>query len=520
MKSVSGLKNGKSNKKRKFEEHAPITTTEPTPPKQRMVVTPWTDTAEFKMVYNWLFDKDTTPVNLRKALSQLRIWSLRRGTLCPASVLATSVLIKAQLEDKQGNSNIQTTYASAFTRFFNFMSSIMQDYNMSSMYETARKLGLQSFIVDLRHLCAHGQELPPAVVLRHTAEHCTEWMRKFYWLPQREKMANLDAQNLQRKDKLKFERELSVLFELYDLALECQLEGAYKLKAINKLKSSMEFNKLRVYSSTKKAKTTMEMLNAVVNDLAAAIKRQPMEELLDIYMSSVLNMKYFLVAGLKHTEQEELLIEATQELFRLFAVQGYIENLFVAFVQLTENENVSNERRAGASYWGSKMLQTFVMLSRMKRMYQEELDMNPDFKPIDFSMLNKPVVSKLLRQLLIHSGVDQSLTLIFCETSKKPRSWVFDEEFLIQRQNNLNTYSATILKGLLPLMDSPLTAEQIENLTELCNIYEARSRKQSEEAPTITNIAQSATFGIWKLETDYDWSKCALGVLPEEISLV
>jgi len=82
--------------------------------------------------------------------------------------MATSVLVQAQLEDQEGNAKIQNTYASAFTRFYNFMSSIIQGHNMTSMYETARELGLQSFIVDLRHLCAHGQELPPVEVLRKT----------------------------------------------------------------------------------------------------------------------------------------------------------------------------------------------------------------------------------------------------------------------------------------------------------------------------------------------------------------
>lgn len=335
-----------------------------------------TCSAEFSTVYNWLFSKQTTPANLRKALSQMRIWSLRRGSLCPASVLATGVLVQAQLEDKQGNLNIQMTYASAFTRFFNFMSSIMQKFNMTSMYETAKKLGLQSFIVDLRHLCAHGQDLPPAEVLRHTSEHCLEWLRTFYWQPQSETMSNLDAPKLQRKDKAAFENELRGLMEVYDLALECQLMGAEKLKAVSKLKSSAEFNKIRVYCSAKKIKTTTELIDKVIDDLGAAIKRQnsSMRDLLDIYMASVLKMKYFLGAGLKHSEDEELVIKATQNLFRLLAVQGYIENIFVAFVQLAENPNADDESRKGGSYWATKMLQTFGMLHRMKRMYTEELN--------------------------------------------------------------------------------------------------------------------------------------------------
>ncbi|XP_023168162.2 uncharacterized protein LOC111597594 [Drosophila hydei] len=511
--------------KRKRAEDPLTGTTAPPPAKQRMVVTPWRDTTEFSTVYDWLFGKLTVPANRRKALSYMRIWNLRRGNLCPASVLATAVLVKAQLEDKEGSSNIQSTYASAFTRFFNFMSSIMQNYNMASMYATAQQLGLQSFIVDLRHLCAHGQELPPVVVLRHTAAHCLEWLRTFYWLPQKESLSNLDAPKLQRKDVVKFENELGILFEMFDLALECQLKGAQKLKMISKLKPSAEFNKIRVYCSTRKLKSTNEIIDTVVNELGIAVKCQnsTMKDLVDIYMAGVLKMNYFLGAGLAHNESEELVIKATQGLFRLLAKQGYIENMFVAFVQLSENANECDERRRGASYWATKMLQTFGMLCRMKRMYKEELDMNSNFKAVDFTTLNKSEISKTMRRLLIHSGVDQTLTLVFGECAKKPRSWVFEREFLMNRLGPLNKYSVPVLKGLLPLVVPPLTEEQIEDFTKLCTV---KMLDTNEEKPlNVKNQSTGGTksdnsdeteteFGIWKLDKDNAWSRCALGVLP------
>ncbi|XP_030571139.1 uncharacterized protein LOC115770136 isoform X1 [Drosophila novamexicana] len=521
--------NKKPSAKRKHAEDPPTAAPAPSPAKKRMVVTPWRDTTEFSTVYEWLFAKQTTPANCRKALSQMRIWNLRRGSLCPASVLATAVLVKAQLEDKQGSTNIQPTYASAFTRFFNFMSSIMQNYNMSSMYTTARQLGLQSFIVDLRHLCAHGQELPPTVVLRHTAAHCLEWLRNFYWLPQCESMSNLDAPKLQRKDKAKFQNELAILFEMFDLALECQLKGAQKLKSVSKLKPSAEFNKIRVYCSTRKLKTTREIMDTVVTELGAAVKRQTssMKDLLDIYMAGILKMNYFLGAGLSHSEDEDLVIEATQGLFRLLAMQGYIENLFVAFVQLTENSNADDERRRGASYWATKMLQTFGMLSRMKRMYKEELDMNSKLKPVDFSTLNKPKISKTMRALLIHSGVDLTLTLVFGECPKKPRSWVFEREFLMNRLGPLNIHSAPVLKGLLPLVVPPLT-EQLEDFSKQSNLklQDINGEQKIITDNQSTDITKNGShhkpedtvFGIWSLEKDKNWSICALGVLPTTIN--
>ncbi|KAH8260458.1 hypothetical protein KR038_000343 [Drosophila bunnanda] len=536
-------KESPAGKKKSPENATPqnVKTLPATPPavvKKRTVVTPWRDTVEFNETYAGLFDKGSKSFDRRQALRKIRIWSLRRANLCPAAVLATSVLVRAQLEDKQ------TTYASAFTRFYNFMSSIIQGHNMSSMYDTAKELGLQSFIVDLRHLCAHGQELPPVEVLRSTAKHCLEWLRTYYWLPHKESMSNLDAGKLQRKDKLKFEKELSNLLEIYDLTLECHIKGADKLKAISKLKSSADFNKIRVYSSSKKAKTSKEILNSVLNDLSVKIRKESslMKDLLDIYMGCLLKMKYFLAVGLEIAYDEDMLIAGTQDLFRLLAMQGYIEVFFVALVRLTENPNESHKIRLGASYWAMKMIQTMGMLFRMKRMYKEELDLDTKLKPVDFSSLNTNVHSKTMRSLLVHSGVDSSVTLIFGDNPKKPKTWVFDREFIMQRVASFSKYSGPILKGLLPLADPPFSPIQQAALTQLCDTRLQETMKSQEPKPmeehsssvesynldclkklvsaqyqgegnTFSNV-ETSDLGIWTIEKDNDWSKCALGVLP------
>ncbi|KAH8371242.1 hypothetical protein KR093_006710, partial [Drosophila rubida] len=505
---------------------------------------------EFGMVYDLLFGKSTTPGNQRQALSYIRIWSLRRGTLCPASVLATAVLVQAQLEDKQGNPNIQTTYASAFTRFFNFMSSIMQHgFTVTSMYETARQLGLPSFIVDLRHLCAHGQELPPAVMLRNTAQHCMEWLRTFYWLPQQETMTDIDAPKLQPNEKAQFEKELGLLLDIYDLALDCLLNGAEKLKKVRKFKSSAEFNKLRLFCSIYKIKSIAKVLDKVINELSIVVKRHntAMKDLVDTYMAAILKMKYFLGAGLKHVEDEDMLIHYTQDLFRLLALQGYIENAFVAFIYLAENSNANTETRKGAGYWATKMLQTFGMLRRIKNMYCEELEINPTTtKKVDFSRYNLPNITKLMKTLLIHSGVDPTLTIIFGDCPKKPHSWVFDQEFLMNRVGNLSEFSMSIFKGLMPLVNPPFSKEQSDDLNKFCQMQleKLNGQESVQENPPLEDVQQteeeqvekseSKTYGNWTLDegslvyylftfnrlilfvlhADKRWSTCALGVVP------
>lgn len=143
---------------------------------------------------------------------------------------------------------------------------------------------------------------------------------------------------------------------------------------------------------------------------------------------------------------------------------------------------------------------------------------------MDFSTLNKPEISKTLRSLLIHSGVDLTLTLVFGESPKKPRSWVFDREFLFNRLDHLNPNTAPILKGyvnaeyiyskdaysyfvfrLLPLVEPPFTTEQTDNLDKLCNIeMQGISRDKTEKSDsknksTNPSESESTEFGIWSL---------------------
>lgn len=141
-------------------------------------------------------------------------------------------------------------------------------------------------------------------------------------------------------------------------------------------------------------------------------------------------------------------------------------------------------------------------------------------KTVDFSTLNKAEISKTLRSLLIHSGVDLTLTLVFGESPKKPRSWVFEREFLLNRLAPLNQYTAPILKGyteaasifkmttkknyylfsLLPLVEPPFTTEQAEDLVNLCNIkMQGDKAEKSESEQMKYSELETTDFGIWSL---------------------
>ncbi|XP_017138616.1 uncharacterized protein LOC108153264 [Drosophila miranda] len=466
--------------------------------KQRTIVAPWKCTEEFQHACHLIFGKNATSNQRRMGLSMIRIWKLRRGSLCPAAALATAMIVRAQLNDKKGELNLEKIYAHAIMRFFNFMSSTVQGHNWSSMYDKAQELGLPSFVVDIRHKCSHGTEMPPVDLLRTAADICLQWLHQNYWLPLKDTLCDLEAAKLEGKENIKFRQKMAHQLSAFDLALECQIKSAHSLKAIKKIKPK-EFNKIRAYLSKNKLKTPTEILDMVINKLNELVKQaSTVKNLPDVYVAEILRMKYFMGVGLNIEDNEEQIIAVTERLFSLIAVHGFTENIFVALVQLTENVHEPDERRLGARYWALKMIETFAMMSRIKRMFKEEQDKNDKLKPVDFSSLNRHILPKTIRTLIAHSGVDLSLTLMFGSSRKNPRAVLFDHEFFLKRFSYLSSFSAPILKALIPLAETPFDVDPMEQFDEL---YYPKVRPFTD-------------LGIWTLAKDNNWSNCALGVLP------
>lgn len=257
---------------------------------------------EFQQVYDWLFAPTASAATRQRALDEMCIWSLRRSTLCPAAVLGTIVLLEVHLKDAERcflRQDLQTLYASAFTRFFNYMSSIMQSHNLRSMYDTALQLGLPTFVVDLRHLCAHGQLLPPLEVLQSTTEYCVDWLHGYYWHAQLSTMSNVDASNIRRKDRTQFDENVTALFHFYDSVFECYLKGARDIKSAKRHLHGKRMAKLKEYYTENALSTLRAAFDAIVKDLMFLVKNESgLKDLSEIYIEAFTKMSYFFtVAG-------------------------------------------------------------------------------------------------------------------------------------------------------------------------------------------------------------------------------
>ena len=342
---------------------------------------------EFNKVYDWLFGAQYSSETRQKALSQIRIWNLRRSTLCPAAVLATSVILDVQMKDIPETTlspdELQILYSNAFTRFFNFMSSIMQSHNMRTMYQTAKELGLQSFVVDLRHICAHGQVLPPLQVLRNTAEYCIVWLHDYYWASQRNVMSDIDAAHIRRKDKTQFDENVSQLFEIYDSALEGHMKGATNIKTLKRHLHGKRFHSLKDFYTQHKLTDLQSVFDLIAQQLCQLVKRDvSMKDMIEIYVEAFLKMRYFFTLAGIHTSDQDLqsVLRVTQTLFRMMAVYGFIEDLFLSLIEVTENPIADASKRHGASFWAIQIAKGFQAFRQCKKMYKAELDAVTNFK--------------------------------------------------------------------------------------------------------------------------------------------
>lgn len=531
--------------------------------KRRTVVGPWKDVEEFRRVYEYLFDEDTDVDQQKRALSQINVWSLRRSTQCPAGVLATKALLEVQHLDKAegqhavSESVLQTLHASAFTRFFNFMSSTMQTHNMRTMYDTARMLGLPSFVVDLRHVCAHGQILPPIDILRTSVSYCLNWLRNYYWIPQLESMCDVEAGKIRRKDKTLFEENITKLFVIYDAALECFCKGAHNMKSGKRHISGKRLAQLRVYYAERKLISLKDTLELAIKEIISLVKREiGIKDMSEIFIEALFKMKYFFTIGESHSAGEplEFVIAATQSFFRMLAVHGFIEDVFYSIIELAENPNIVEQRRNGASFWAVRIAAGFVAFRKCKQMYKAELDENPNTKDFDFTSLNLENISKKMRRHLIYAGVDLKCTPIFGDSMRRPWVWVVERSFVEQKLHIVNQYNAPIIKSILPLVEPPLTTSEIRGISLLIDAYfgkrvglkkDANKPKNDDETihtasellralekrntdhekmdcevtEPVVNDKEKEQFGIWTIEKNdelINWSVCPLGRLPWE----
>lgn len=154
------------------------------------------------------------------------------------------------------------------------MSSIMQTRQFKTMYNTAKELGLETFLVDIRHLCAHGHEMPTLDVFRNTSQYCLKWLKQYYWDREVNVIENVTIQDVRKESIINYEQNLKKLLTLYDLVTEAIYNKCISIDTCETIFNADAMILLKEYSSERKIYQLNEMLQNIVYELSMLTSKQ------------------------------------------------------------------------------------------------------------------------------------------------------------------------------------------------------------------------------------------------------
>lgn len=355
------------------------------------------------MVYDWLFSATDSVNNIetkRLALARMKLWKMRRGQLTPASVLSTISILDVQLKDlgdqRFSDDELRSMYANAFTRFVNYMSSIMRSRTVQSMYSTARELGMEPFLIDLRHLCAHGQVLPSLELSRRTTDYCIRWLREFYWDRERSFIVDACVRDVRLKSSLDLEQSIGEWFALYDAATEALMAG-YKnvddLTAVTNGQlrlSPANIQRLKEFSFEIRQYRLSFIANKAINELAWLSNSNDRDHGdAQIYCDVLLNdceyfmkrsAEYYRSMKSKQCDNDAIkFIGIHQNLFRMFAICDFINSIFLRFIHLCEDDTANIDAKCTASFWAQEIATGFLVFKEFKMLYKRKKENVSEF---------------------------------------------------------------------------------------------------------------------------------------------
>lgn len=216
--------------------------------------------------------------------------------------MSTLAILEVQLKDIKNTcpeGDLRAMYSNAFTKFLNYVSSIVRGRQHTSMYATAKALGIHSFLVDLRHLCAHGQVLPALDMSKRTAGYCMDWLKQFYWDREQSVIRDASVTDVRLKSSLRLEEAVTEMFLLYDAATKAINSGYRSVDDVTEDTLTDEhLQVLQNYAAKIRNNKLSFIANKAINNLASLSNSTGRDRGNDnIYCDVLIGQKYFMKAS-------------------------------------------------------------------------------------------------------------------------------------------------------------------------------------------------------------------------------
>lgn len=426
----------------------------------------------------------------------LQVWRIRRGAETSASILSTAAILEVQLRDESGEiaseSDLQSMYSGAFTRFLNYVSSIEQRQRKRTMYSIANQLGIESFLVDLRHLCSHGKDSPSLEVFRRSASYCMNWLKSFYWERELKFVQDVDVTTLKVYNTTRFERNLRRLLLLYDAVTEAIHHNCETIEELYAIVTDVDRKDImREYIAQLCEQSLKKIFNCVVSDLFMAAKSRVVKESSYIFCEQLLRCPYFVRSVTVNGFQRSSILKLHERLLLEMQSTGIISTFFQKCVYVSEDPHESESSRTAAAFWADKILEGLDLLQKT----QTNIPLDRYTSKQELIKTENKNYYELLK-FHKETGIDTDNTLILKNWMLNPLEIKLDENFLEQRVKNLSEYTRHFVQRAISMVQitDEKKVEKYRKILELISVVDSSAEKvRSSIDPTAK---------IYSLESD------------------
>lgn len=147
-------------------------------------VVPWSSPEEWEQLKKWFYSNSAT--DQRRAILKVNSYQCKGSQYLPHVIDSTCQLTNALLLDSNNTSNdtmnVRLSYTMSLIRFVNGILDPNQKAQFAiPLHTIARKVGLSSWFVELRHWGTHERELPSLDMLRIAVRDALNWLWIHYW---------------------------------------------------------------------------------------------------------------------------------------------------------------------------------------------------------------------------------------------------------------------------------------------------------------------------------------------------
>ena len=245
-------------------------------------IVPWASPSELDELKEWFYSKDQRA----KAVARVKSYQSKGSQYLPHVIDTTSQITSAMLLDetdnKVGMNAIRMAYTMALIRFVNgILDPSQQAQYAIPLHTLARKVGLGSAFVELRHWGTHERELPSIGMLRFTAKEALSWLWDNYWNSQdleeivsEEDASSRDSIEAPLDENTQELNRLLLLWPglLYDFS---QNKSVWQNNSTTLISSA---NFVVSDKKDKKAKSPDDKINHYINDMKTAWKQFPQKD--------------------------------------------------------------------------------------------------------------------------------------------------------------------------------------------------------------------------------------------------